>query len=301
MSRSIRFILLLSLLVSFGLLVYRSVLVELALDVLNRSDASHGVFVPLIAGYLVWRSRGKMEEIHPRFSAIAGAGVVGGGLILFLVSAHMQIRFTPALSFLIVTAGLIVALYGKSVLKLFGFPLFFLATMIPIPKDLYQQLAEGMRMATTWGSVRLLQTVGFPIHRDGYSVTIPNLDLFVAISCSGIRYLIPYFVFGLAYAYLTRPTMAGRFLVVLATVPMSIFAGVMRQSLVFLSAYYIGPFMADHRPHVMISWFVFVTVLVGTMCLDQRLRSGGPPRDEERGLTSPVPLHSTCSTRTPGR
>jgi exosortase len=134
-----------------------------------------------------------------------------------------------------------------------------------------------MRVATTWGSVSLLKLFGFPIYRDGYNVSIPGLDLFIAEACSGIRYLIPYFVFGLAYAFVTRKGFRARCLVVLATIPLAILAGVMRQASVFLAAYYIGPFMADHTPHVGISWAVFVSFLVIAMWLDQRMLGAGIP------------------------
>ena len=160
-------------------------------------------------------------------------------------------------------------LFGKDMFKDLGFPLFYLATMIPLPKPLYAQLTEGMRMATTSLSVWVLQLFHFPIYREGYNVSLPNMNLFVANSCSGIRYLIPYFVFGLAYAFVCKKTLKSRVLVVLAAIPISVIGGAIRQSLIFLSAHYIGPFMAEHRPHVMISWSVFVTVLVLAMALDR--------------------------------
>ncbi len=43
-----------------------------------------------------------------------------------------------------------------------------------------------------------------PFIREGYNIHLPNVDLYVAKSCSGIRYLISYFVFGLAYAFIYK-------------------------------------------------------------------------------------------------
>jgi len=122
--------------------------------------------------------------------------------------------------------------------------------------------------------VGVLKLVGFPIFREGFHVEIPNLSLFIAPSCSGIRYLIPYFVFGLAYAYACKKTLPGRALIVIATIPLAIMAGVARQTLIILSAHYIGPFMADHGPHVMISWTVFLSALVAAMWIDKRTGKG---------------------------
>ena len=146
--------------------------------------------------------------------------------------------------------------------------------MIPIPEHLYAQLTEWMRRAITSGSVSMLQAFQFPIHRAGYHISIPNTDLVVAEGCSGIRYLIPYFVFGLAYAFVCKKTMKSRIIVALATIPISIIGGVIRLSVIFLSAYYVGPFMAAHRPHIMISWSVFITVLMGAIWMDRRVSKG---------------------------
>jgi hypothetical membrane protein len=38
---------------------------------------------------------------------------------------------------------------------------------------------------------------------------------------------------------------------------------------IVLSAYYIGAFMAEHRPHVLISWSVFFIVLMGSIIFDR--------------------------------
>jgi exosortase len=126
-----------------------------------------------------------------------------------------------------------------------------------------------MRAATTAGSVGLLEAFAFPIHREGYSIHLPNLDLFIADSCSGIRYLVAYFVFGLAYAFVSKKTLLSRLLAVSATLPLSVLAGIARQSTIFLAVYYIGPFMAGHKVHVMISWSVFLGFLLLATGTDQ--------------------------------
>ena len=131
-----------------------------------------------------------------------------------------------------------------------------------------------MRMASTSGSVWVLHLFNFPIYREGFRVEIPNMNLFVDMNCSGIRYLIPYFVFGLAYAFVCKKTMKSRILVVLATIPLSLISAVLRQSIVFSSAYYIGPFTVEHLPHLLISWSVFIMVLGVAIWMDSWISKG---------------------------
>ena len=271
MSGKMRVFILLSMLAGLGVFVYGTALSGLFFSVLHRQDASHGLCVPFISAYLVWLRFEKIKRVKPDFAPVPGIIMLGVGLLLLLFPGEEIEVFLSALSFLLVAAGLIVGLFGKDAFKGLCFPLFFLVAIIPLPKPLYAQLTEGMRMATTWLSVWVLQLFHFPIYREGYNVSLPNMNLFVANGCSGIRYLIPYFVFGLAYAFVCKKTLKSRGLVVLATIPISIIGGGLRQSLIFLSAHYIGPFMAEHRPHVIISWFVFVTVLVGAMWMDRKI------------------------------
>jgi hypothetical protein len=58
---------------------------------------------------------------------------------------------------------------------------------------------------------------------------------------------------------------------VMGAVPLSIAGGVLRLGVIFSSAYYIGPIMAEHRPHVVLSWTVFTVLLVGVISVDQYL------------------------------
>lgn len=283
MSGKMRIVILGGILLGLGVFVYRGALWDLAMSVLHREDASHGLCVPFIAGYLFWLKSEEIKRVNPDFAPVPGIVMMGVGLLLLLFPGEDAEVFFPAVSFLLVVAGLIVGLFGKDAFKEIRFPLFFLVTMIPLPKPLYAQLTEGMRMATTWLSVWVLQLFHFPIYREGYNVYLPNMNLFIANSCSGIRYLIPYFVFGLAYAFVCKKTLKSRGLVLLATIPISITGGALRQSLIFLSAHYIGPFMAGHRPHVLISWSVFVTLLVGAMAADRYVSRAQGKRPRQKG------------------
>ncbi len=175
------------------------------------------------------------------------------------------------LSFLFIAGGFILVLFGKEVFKEVGFPLFFLAAMIPLPEAVYNQIADWMRQATTWGSVSFVKFLGIPLHRDGFDIYLPDSHLVVNHSCSGVRYLLSYIVFGVAYAFRFKQSFKGRALVVLGSVPLSIAGGVMRLSVIFASGYYIGPIMVEHGPHVILSWTVFTVLLASVILLDQYL------------------------------
>ena len=156
--------------------------------------------------------------------------------------------------------------------------------MIPIPRYLYQYIADWLRQGTIESSTQALALFHISFLREDFLIHLPNITLEVDISCSGIRYMLSYFVLGMAYAYLYRTTINQRIILVCLTVPISLLASTLRLMLIVLLAYYIGPHMAQYWPHVITSWLVFFSVLTLFILLDQwlgpRKRKGQDPRIE---------------------
>ena len=264
-----RWLIFLLVLFGLGLTIYGESLHALFGAVLQREGSSHGLFVPFISGYIIWQKLDKIKEIKSQLALVPGGMVVAVSFLISYFCRNNTGFSMAALSFLLVAAGLILLLFGREMFKEVSFPLVFLVTMIPLPTSVYSQLSEWMRQATTWGAVTLIEPLDIPMHRDGYHVYLPKIHLYVAHSCSGIRYLLSYFVFGIFYAFLYRQSSKARLLLVAATVPLSIVGGMVRLWVIFATAYYIGPIMTEDRPHVLLSWSVFMVVLVAAIGLDR--------------------------------
>jgi exosortase len=275
-----RLLIFLAILVAFGVTIHGKPLYALAVAVIQRNDSSHGLFVPFISAYLIWLKLDKIKRMTPQVALLPGGAMMAAGIVLFVVGQKGEEIGLPVLSFLFIAAGLILMIFGKEVFKEVGFPLFFLGAMIPLPEAVYSQISEWMRQATTWGSVSIVKLLGIPLHREGFDIHLPNIHLYVGHGCSGVRYLLSYLVFGVAYAFRFKKSIKGRALVVMGAVPLSIAGGVLRLGVIFSTAYYIGPIMVEHRPHVVLSWTVFTVLLVGVILVDRYL-SG--VRDKEKG------------------
>ncbi len=266
----IRILILFAILIGLGLTVYSDAMSGLIVSVLHREGSSHGVFVPFISVVVLWLRWERIKKIEHKYTLIPGAIILTGSFLMLYITRGTTENALPVLSFLMMMAGLIMALFGTKVFKEVSFPLFFLMTMIPLPKPVYAQIAEWMRATSTSGSTWILQLSGVPFIREGYNIHLPNVNLYVAKSCSGIRYLISYFVFGLAYAFIYKKSIKSRILVLIATIPLSVFAGVLRLDTIFLSAYYVGAFMSSEQPHILLSWSVFTLVLAGAILMDRK-------------------------------
>ena len=258
-------------LAGLALFFYRDTLIEIALSVLHREGSSHGLFVPFISAYFLWLKWERIHQAKTKFMPIAGVLWLCVGFILLIAASFSDEASLAALSLLFVIAGIVAGIFGVEVFKEASFPLFFLATMIPLPVALYSQISEIMRAITTAGSVGVLKAFGVVYYREAYDVSLTNITLHVAHGCSGVRYLLSYFVFGLAYAFLFKSSFKSGALVVFLTIPISVIGGVARLSSVFLAAEYIGPFMAGHRPHILVSWAVFGAVLFCAVAMDQAI------------------------------
>ena len=261
----------LGILMILSLSIYQQCLSQLIASVIGRNDSSHGVFVPFIAAFFLWEQRSKIKKLAPEFALFPGSILVLCSLTILLVPENNFATMLSAVSFFIMAAGLALAFFGKKIFKELSPPLFFLMTMIPLPDPLYMQIAEWMRYINTDNAVFITQLFGIPFERSGYYLQFPDILLYVGVSCSGIRYLISYFVFGLAYAFFYKKSTVSRILVLASILPISIFASSVRLSVIFLAVHYIGAWTTDRIPHNFLSWSVFCFFLAAALWMDGKL------------------------------
>ncbi len=252
-------------LIGFG--VYRELLIEPLTVIFGRQEGSHGMLVPFIAGYFVWLKRKKIGEMIPDYAVYSGTLTVAAGFCLLFLSRYIKEAISlPFLSFLTVASGILIIFLGKEFFKEFGFSIFYLITMIPLPAGLYDRLADWWRYFAM-SAIPVLELFGLTIYREGLKVYMPGCNVVIADSCSGARYLLPYISLGIAYAYLYKKNLKSRIFIVIATIPLSLAAAFMRLFIVLLSIHWIGCFMAG-EPHVWISWIVFMVMLAFGLLLD---------------------------------
>jgi exosortase len=251
-----------------GLFLYRSAIIQVILAVIDRQGSSHGVFIPFLTFFFIWIRRNALKEIGYRYNCWGIILIVPGIFPILFRGDSFQIRF---IGYIFVLSGISLTFLGWGIFRQIAFPLFFLITMTPLPMNLYDPLANYSRHIAFGGALKIISLFGIPYMKDGWVIHLPNAVLRVAIACSGIRYLISYFVFGLAYAWLFKRTIKGRLLIVALTIPVSHVASILRLTAIFTLAYTVSPRLAEHWPHIFISWTVFGIVLVGTIAADQYL------------------------------
>lgn len=265
-----RFLILLFIMAFLSLFFYKEALINLIVAVLRRQESSHGVFVPFLSAYFLWLRFDKIKGLKTEVSLLPGSALLLAGIFFYYLSSIISpLHSLSVLSFLFMSGAFILFLFGKKIFVETAFPLFFLATMIPLPPDVYNQIADWMRQVNTSAAVSVTKAFGVPLYREEFYIELPEVNLFVSDGCSGIRYLLSYFTFSLVYGFLFKQGIAARLLVVLGSIPLAVISGITRLSVIFLAAHYISPVMAGNRPHIILSWAVFLFWLLLAVGVDQ--------------------------------
>ena len=249
-----------------GLIIFWPAVYMVAYGVLHRHGSSHGVFIPLLSAYFIYVKWERLKSLPLRYrpSAIGVAALLL--MTPLLAPRYLELQF---IAYVFFVASVAYLCFDRPVFKELLFPITFAIVMVPIPGHLYDAMADITRHITFSLALGVLSFLDIPFYREGWLIKLPNALLEVAKSCSGIRYLISFFVFGIAYAYLFRKRILPRTLLVAATIPISLAASTLRLSVIFLATYYISPKMAAYWPHVTLSWIVFFVILFSLIALDQ--------------------------------
>ena len=240
--------------------LYGSTLAHLVLQWWQDPNFSHGFFVPLFSAYIVWQQRDQLARVTVRPSW-AGLPILAFGLLVMIVGRLGAELFLSRSSLLLVLAGLIVLFLGWSFFRAVFFPWAFLILMIPIPTILLNQVTLPLQLLAAKVAAGALPILGVPVLREGNIIYLPAMPLEVAEACSGIRSLMSLVTLAIIYGYLAESRRWVRWLLALASVPITVFANDVRIVGTGLLVQYWDPAMAEGYYHASWGWLIFVVSL----------------------------------------
>lgn len=249
-----------AILLSLVVLIYGSILENLILQWWNDSNYSHGFFVPLFSGYILWRQREQWMTVRVRPSNF-GFVVMLGAVGLLIVGSLGAELFTSRFSLVMLLAGMILFLLGWNALRAVSFPLGFLILMIPIPVIIYNQITFPLQLLASRYATLLLEAVGVPVLREGNVLMLSNYSLEVVEACSGIRSLMSLMVLAIAYGYLAEPRRWVRCVLVILMVPIAIATNAIRIASAGVLAHRFGPAAAEGFLHEFSGLVIFVSAV----------------------------------------
>ena len=190
---------------------------------LNDEDMGHGFFVPLVAGYIVWKRREQILALTFK-PAWWGLGVMLWGAIQGYLGMLGAELFLQRSSLLILLLGLLLVTGGTQLVRALAFPLLLLPLMIPIPGVVYNQITFPLQLFASQVAETMLGWMGIAVDRNGNVLELASQKLDVAEACSGIRSLLSLTFLSLVYSYIFDRRVWMRWVLLIATVPIAIAA-----------------------------------------------------------------------------
>lgn len=264
----------LGILTALSLWLYWSTLAHLLSQWWRDPNFSHGLFVPLFSGFVVWQERDHLARLtlQPSWSGLA---LLVSGLGLLIVGQMGAELFLARSSLLLVLAGVIILFFGWNLFRAVLFPWVFLLLMIPIPVILFNQITFPLQLLASKVAATALPLLGVPILREGNVINLPSMALEVAEACSGIRSLMSLVALAIIYGYLLEKRLWARWLLALASVPIAVAANSVRIIGTGLLVQYWDAEMAEGFFHASWGWIIFVVSLLMLYALHGLIRLVG--------------------------
>jgi exosortase len=238
---------------------------------LTDDDMGHGIVVPLVILWIVWRERARWRDL-PAAPSPWGWLLLAAGAGLHLIGALGGGLFASSVALLISIAGVVVALGGFAYLRTWTFPFALALFMLPKLAIVYNQTTLPLQLMASQLAATLLTVTGFGVIRAGNVLEVRGHQILVAEACNGIRYLLPLGFVAALLGYLSNARRWTRWALVFAAVPVAILANAVR---VAVSG--AVPALAEGTLHSLAGVIIFVfslALLGGVLHAFQRLSAG---------------------------
>jgi exosortase len=219
----------------------RSLFVWIARQWTNAGgDFSHGWIMPLISLGFIWVRRESIMKAVSRTS-YAGMAVFIAALLLHWAALRAQQPRLSLVALVGVLWGIPFWLYGAGVARQLLFPCGYL--LLCFTSYLMVAFAFPLRLLSSAASAVILNGIGIAAQRNGtaiYSAAGGGFNFDVADPCSGLRSLVVMTALAAPYAYMTQKTEIKRWTLFALSIPLAMFANVVRIVTIAVVAQLLG-------------------------------------------------------------
>jgi len=241
---------------------------------LNHSDNSHGTLVPLVSLYFIWQKKEKLRSIRVSNSNF-GAIILLISVVLYLLSYAGGVAVVSRAMIVSSLIGLVIFALGKEFFSLLAFPLLYLFFMVPVPDSILGLVAFPLQLFATKVSASVIHLFSIPAYREGNMLYFAQTQLEVAEACSGIRSIMSFGMLSLIFAYMMDKIWWKRIVLVLSTIPLALFANIVRVTGTGILAHFYGSGVALGFLHEFSGFAVFAfgfVLLLGEFVLLNKVR-----------------------------
>jgi exosortase len=218
-------------------------------------DMSHGIAVPLVIAWIVWRERARWLTL-PVSPSWWGFPLLLGAAAMQAISSLGLGLFASSVAFLLSVIGTVLCLGGFGFLRVWAFPAAISIFMLPKLAIVYNKTTLPLQLLASRLASGVLGHIGFRVVREGVILDVGGHKVSVVEACSGVRYLLSLAFIAVVFAYLADIKAWMRWALLIAAVPIAIVANAIR---VAVSA--AVPALDSGTPHEVAGWCVFVLCL----------------------------------------
>ena len=265
---------LLLLLVILGALttLYHSILAGMIQDWSKNDNYSHGFFIPLISGYMVWSMKDELRRLSVK-PANWGIFLLVAGLGQLYIARVGSEYFLQRSSIILVLLGTVLFLAGTAMARRVMVPLVYLLFMVPLPAIIWNKIAFPMQLFSSAATEVVVRAIGIPILREGNVLYLAQTTLEVIDACSGLRSLTTMFALSGAFAWFSALSTNRKWILFLAAAPIAIFANIVRLTGTAGLASVYGEKVAQGFLHDFSGMFVFIIGLLMLIFTSKLLHS----------------------------
>jgi exosortase D (VPLPA-CTERM-specific) len=222
-----------------------------------KPEYSHGIIIPLLSAFLIWRQREQLRSL-PFTGSWMGLLLIAVGLALRFIGELTTMFTIEHYAFLIVLYGLVLALTGPTIFRRLWVPLLMLVFAVPLPSFFNNSLSLQLQFLSSMLGVWVIRAAGISVLLEGNIIDLGNFQLEVAEACSGLRYLLPLMTLAFIVAYLFRGPFWKRAAIFLSSVPITVAMNSLRIGFIGITVEHWGPGMAEGTLHDFEGWLVFM-------------------------------------------
>jgi len=235
----------------------------------STEQGAHGPIVLATGLWLLWREWGKAKPLMRPAPGLPVALLFAVLLPLYFISRVSNIVETEGFLMYGLVVATLYSVIGWEAIKRLWFPLIYLLFVLPPPETIVAMVTNPLKIALSESAVGLLHWLGYPIASSGVTIQVGQYQLLVAEACAGLNSLISLSAIALFYVYLRHhANVRYSLLMMLAIVPVAVFANFVRIILLVLLTYHGGEAAAQGFLHDFAGLTMFMTALITIFAID---------------------------------
>lgn len=218
---------LLALLLVVAVWVSRDALLDILDRALRDSEQSHILLVPLVAGWLVWLRRSRLQFVRYQ-PTLLGAAAVALGWMSIWWGYETDTRILQHAGALVMIVGSIVSMAGTAVLRQFMPAFLVLFFALPVPGRIRYLIAQPLQTMATSVTHSFLELFGIAAIRSGNVIEIHGQQVAVGEACNGMRMVFALWLVVFAFAFSSPYKLSTRVLLLILSPLVALVSNVIR-------------------------------------------------------------------------